>query len=412
VAGHHSIMLQCSNDWRGTELWSAGAPLAERQFMRSISDTMTRLAAMKTRATDFTRGNDRLVDLNAFGSNPGALRARTYTPKDLAPGAPLVVVLHGCTQNAAGYDHGSGWSQLADRHGFALLFPEQQRSNNANLCFNWFVPEDILRGGGEVLSIRQMIDAMTIEHALDRKRVFVTGLSAGGAMAAAMLATYPEVFAGGAVIAGLPFGSAATMPQASDRMRGIGIPGPKALQDVLRQASDYDGPWPTLSIWQGTADATVAPSNANALAAQWRKAHSLAEAPSRSESINGHRRSVWTDSDGREALELFSIAGMAHGTPLDVRAEGSLEQTMPFMIDAGISSTSHIAAFWGLAPAKRGQQQPTQPRPSQDPDPLEGEILGPEKDGDRQRGDSSQERTYLGADKTDIAKVIDDALLR
>ncbi len=378
--------------------------------MRSISDTMARLAAMKTRATGFTRGNDRLVDLNAFGSNPGALRARTYTPRDLAPGAPLVVVLHGCTQNAAGYDHGSGWSQLADRYGFALLFPEQQRSNNANLCFNWFVPQDIQRGGGEVLSIRQMIGAMTIEHAIDQKRVFVTGLSAGGAMAAAMLATYPELFAGGAVIAGLPFGSAATMPQAFDRMRGVGILGPTALQDVLRQGSDHDGPWPTLSIWQGTADATVAPSNANALVAQWRKAHRLAEAPSRSEVIDGHRRSVWTDSEGRDVIELFTIAGMAHGTPLDVGTEGSLEQAMPFMIDAGISSTSHIAAFWGIAPMKGGQKPPPQPRPSRDPEPLDGEILGPQKDLDRQRGDSGQDRTYLGPDKTNIAKVIDDAL--
>lgn len=200
------------------------------------------------------------------------------------------------------------------------------------------------------------------------------------------------------------------MPQAFDRMRGVGTPGPTALQDVLRQASDHDGPWPTLSIWQGTADATVAPSNANALAAQWRKAHRLAEAPSRSEAIDGHRRSVWTDSEGRDAIELFSIAGMAHGTPLDVGTEGSLEQAMPFMIDAGISSTSHIAAFWGIAPMKGGQKQPPQPRPSRNPEPLDGEILGPEKDGDRQRGDSGQDRTYLGPDKTNIAKVIDDAL--
>ena len=92
---------------------------------------------------------------------------------------------------------------LADLHGFAVLFPEQQRANNANLCFNWFVPEDIRRDSGEALSIRQMIEAMVVAHGLDRSRIFVTGLSAGGAMASAMLATYPEIFAGGAIIAGL-----------------------------------------------------------------------------------------------------------------------------------------------------------------------------------------------------------------
>ena len=81
-------------------------------------------------------------------------------PEGLPVGAPLVVVLHGCTQTAAAYDHGSGWSKLADAERFAVLFPEQRRSNNANLCFNWFVPEDTRRDSGEAHSIRQMIEAM------------------------------------------------------------------------------------------------------------------------------------------------------------------------------------------------------------------------------------------------------------
>lgn len=168
--------------------------------MRKVSDTIARLAAMRARQnthpTSFISA-DRLSTLGNFGSNPGALQARYHLPADLSCGAPLVVVLHGCTQNAAGYDHHSGWSQLADEAGFALLYPEQQRANNPNLCFNWFLPTDTARDRGEVFSIRQMIETMVVNHGLDRKRVFVTGLSAGGAMAAAMLATYPEVFAGG-----------------------------------------------------------------------------------------------------------------------------------------------------------------------------------------------------------------------
>ena len=78
-----------------------------------------------------------------------------------------------------------------------MLFPEQNRANNANLCFNWFVPEDTRRHSGEALSIRQMIETMVIAQGIDRSRIFVTGLSAGGAMASVMLATYPDVFAGG-----------------------------------------------------------------------------------------------------------------------------------------------------------------------------------------------------------------------
>jgi len=92
--------------------------------------------------------------------------------------------------------------------GFALLLPEQQRTNNPNSCFNWFQSGDIERGHGEAASIRQMVATMVSDHGIDPARVFVTGLSAGGAMTPVMLATYPEVFAGGAIIGGLPYGAA------------------------------------------------------------------------------------------------------------------------------------------------------------------------------------------------------------
>src|SRR5207248_10109719 len=132
-------------------------------------------------------------------SNPGALRMWTYVPKPLQSSPPLVVVLHGCTQSAASYVNGAGWASLADEHGFVLLAPEQQQVNNHKSCFTWFQPGDIARGKGEALSIRQMIDRAVHDHNLDPSRIFVTGLSAGGAMTSVMLATYPEIFAGGAI---------------------------------------------------------------------------------------------------------------------------------------------------------------------------------------------------------------------
>ena len=167
--------------------------------MRTMSDTMAQFAAFGARQGSFHMPGSspsRLESLADFGSNPGRLRGHGYCPAGLARKAPLVVVLHGCKQNAGDYDHRSGWSQLADLAGFALLYPEQSPGNNPNLCFNWFRPGDTRRDSGEALSIRQMIDAMIAAHGLDRDRVFVTGLSAGGAMANVMLATYPEVFAG------------------------------------------------------------------------------------------------------------------------------------------------------------------------------------------------------------------------
>ena len=217
----------------------------------------------------------RLSDMTGFGANPGWLRARSYIPAHLSRGAPLVVVLHGCGQNAADYNHGAGWSVLADRHGFALLFPEQQRFNNPQLAFNWFAPEDSRRNTGEARSIREMVEALVMAHGIDRRRIFITGLSAGGAMTSVMLATYPDVFAGGAIIAGLPYGGAATMSQALGRMRGRVAQSEDELEVLVRNASAHDGPWPIISIWHGSADYTVHASNAQAILAQWRALHDV-----------------------------------------------------------------------------------------------------------------------------------------
>ncbi len=156
--------------------------------------------------------NSHLTEVHGFGSNPGALRMFKYVPEQ--PELALVVVLHGGTQTAASYDLGAGWSTLADRYGFMLLLPQQQPANNPHRCFNWFLPGDIERDKGEALSIRQMVEAMIRDHDINRGRVFVTGLSAGGAMTSVMLATYPETFAAGGVIAGLPYHTAANVTEA------------------------------------------------------------------------------------------------------------------------------------------------------------------------------------------------------
>jgi len=230
-----------------------------------------------------------------------------------------------------------------------LLFPEQQRQNNPNLCFNWFSPGDNRRDAGEALSIRQMVAAVTARHGLDPARVFVTGLSAGGAMTSVMLAAYPEVFAGGAIIAGLPYGCANTVPQAFDRMRGHGMPRGSELAALVRGASGHDGPWPTVSIWHGTADATVSHGNAQAIIDQWRPLHGAAAAPDHVETVGGHARRAWTDGTGREVIEEYTIVGMGHGTPLDTLSEDGCGASGAYMLEANISSTQLICRFWGLA---------------------------------------------------------------
>lgn len=174
--------------------------------MRKVSDTIVRLAAWRAQQSshlsDFI-GPDRLSTLGEFGSNPGALRSRFYLPELLPDGAPLVVVLHGCTQNAAGYDYRAAGRSSLSRPVLQCCI----RSNSAQ-TIEPLLQLDSSRGYQprlrEALSIRQMIETFVSAHNLDRKRVFITGLSAGGALAAVMLATYPDVFAAGAIIAGLP----------------------------------------------------------------------------------------------------------------------------------------------------------------------------------------------------------------
>lgn len=290
-----------------------------------------------------------LTEVADFGDNPGALRMFTYLPPDLPKRPALVVVLHGCGQDAATYDHGAGWSTLARRYGFALLMPQQQEINNANTCFNWFNPEDTARDRGEAASIRRMIDKMVHDHNINRRRTCITGLSAGGAMTMAMLAIYPEMFSAGAVIAGLPFGIAGNMREALSGMMTSPVRPARELGDLVRNASNHRGPWPRLSVWHGSADRTVHPGNADEIVKQWLDVHGLPEAAMSEADVDGHPRQVWWNAEGQTVVESYTISGMAHGTPLGLAgnderygAEGA------FLIEAGISSSYHIAKFFGL----------------------------------------------------------------
>jgi poly(hydroxyalkanoate) depolymerase family esterase len=290
-----------------------------------------------------------LVEITEFGSNPGDLRMFSYVPGNLQSVPGLVVVLHGCGQTATGYDLGAGWSTLAEHYGFALLMPEQQHANNPQGCFNWFNPEDTARDSGEACSISQMIARMVDEHKIDAHRIYITGLSAGGAMTSVMLATYPEMFAAGAVIAGLPFGVATNVREALNGMFQTPTRPAGELGDLVRNASHHKGPWPKLSVWHGSADRTVNPANANEIVKQWLDVHHLPATPMSEGTVDGYPRQIWWDADGETIVESYTITNMAHGTPLGIAdnderygAEGA------FLIEAGISSSYHIANFFGL----------------------------------------------------------------
>ena len=326
--------------------------------MRGLHSTITRLAKLRGAANDSGHGDGRLHELESFGANPGNLRALTYVPDTFRKGDALVVVLHGCTQHAGGYDRGSGWSELADRHGFALLYPEQRRGNNTNLCFNWFVPADARRGKGEARSIAEMVRKVVETEGIDPARVFVTGLSAGGAMTAVMLASYPELFAGGAIIAGLPFATADTLPDALERMRGSGGPSAGRLAVLAAGAAPRSAKPPILSVWHGSGDHIVAPSNGEHIVAQWRGLHGADETPARIEIVDGHRRRTWTNAAGKPVIEHYVVSGMGHGVPLVTRGDDGVGEPGAHMLETSISSTRHIARFWGLLGGERVAPKP------------------------------------------------------
>jgi poly(hydroxyalkanoate) depolymerase family esterase len=273
-------------------------------------------------------------------------------------------VLHGCKQNAAVYDHGAGWSRLADRYGFVLVFPQQQPTNNPNNCFNWFQPQDTTRGSGETASIRQMVEHAAVKHGVDARRIFVTGLSAGGAMTAVMWATYPDVFAGGAVIAGLPYGTAGTVAEAFESMFQVRARSGREWGDLVRGASPHRGSWPTVSIWHGAADQTVKPQNADELVKQWADVHGVDRGPARRTEVHGYPHSVWRDATGREVMESYTVTGMGHGTPLATGSDGHYGAAGPFMLEAGISSSYRIARFWGLVDGVHAEHAEPEPAKS------------------------------------------------
>ena len=394
-----------------------GSFLAQR---RKWQNMMRKAARMRTAISDSDSQSSHLRETMNFGSNPGALRMFTYLPPDLAGECGLVVVLHGCTQSAAGYDIGAGWSTLAKRFGFALLLPEQQRSNNPNGCFNWFQRGDIERGRGEALSIRQMVEKLVSDQVVDRTRVFVTGLSAGGAMTSVMLATYPDVFAGGAIIAGLPYGAANNVQQAFENMFQCPERPARAWGDLVRDASPHAGPWPRVSVWHGGADVTVVPSNATEIVKQWTDVHGLPVRPSAQAMVDGYPRQTWVNETGEELIESYTIPHMAHGTPLATgEADHECGAAGPFLLEVGISSSYHIARFFRLTsaglhsvssakgefvkivPEKRYVSEPAATRDSIHV--LEGEVLNPE--------DARQEhRRIPPSPHIDIAAVITKAL--
>jgi poly(hydroxyalkanoate) depolymerase family esterase len=312
--------------------------------MFNHSETAAAKRHLRNRAAASTV-DSALVETMDFGPNPGGLKMLSFTPDGLKPHAPLVVVLHGCTQTAEGFARNAGWITLAEQCGFVLLAPEQQPTNNLNRCFRWFKPDDAAR---EAASIEAMIAHAMRLHRHDAQRVYVTGLSAGGAMTSVLLATYPEVFAAGAIVAGLPFGIADSAASAWSAMSGRRS-GSADLAAVVQRASPLATARPRVSIWHGDADVTVHAANADDIALQWVGVHGLTMKDCETETIEGRTRTQWLSSrTGEAVVETNIVHGLGHGMPLATLGDDAIGAVAPHMLEAGVSAAREIARFWGL----------------------------------------------------------------
>lgn len=287
-----------------------------------------------------------------FGDNPGNLNAFVYIPDNAKPGAALVVALHGCTQKAIAFDDEPGWTHVADKYNLVLLFPEQKQMNSAWICFNWMEPGDQTRGSGEAASIADMTKAAIERFDIDPDKVFVTGLSGGGAMTNVMLATYPELYAGGAPVASPPY-KCATNSQESFDCLSRKIKDPKEWGDLVRSASDYTGERPKVSIWHGERDRTVRHNMMEEEVKQWTNVFGLPTKPTRIDKVGKHERAVWV-KDGVEVIEAWTLDRLKHGSPIkpgDGDDECGVESN--YAHDAGVCGPYYMLKFWGVLEPKR-----------------------------------------------------------
>lgn len=297
-----------------------------------------------------------LTPVAEFGNNPGELDMCAHVPSGLPAGRPLVVALHGCTQQAQDYGDGPGWTKLADEYRFALLLPQQTEGNNSSKCFNWFEPTDTKRHdagdtAGEAASIWTMIQKMQADYKTDPDQVYVTGLSAGGAMTAVMLAAYPEVFRGGAIVAGVPYGCARGMVDALNCMNPGKDLSPQEWGKRVRAAAPAHVPAtgaPRVAVWQGSADGMVMPMNAGEMVDQWTDVVGIDQTADKTAVVDGADYRGYADASGTVLVEEYVIPGMDHGVAVDP-AHGC-GKAAPYILDEGICSSRRIVTFWGLSP--------------------------------------------------------------
>lgn len=303
-----------------------------------------------------------LQEVNDFGKNPGNLKMFLYVPQQLknvkTSSIPLVVALHGCSQDAAEIAEQTGWNELADKFGFIVLYPEQKVSNNMTRCFNWFSKADI-RFNGESASIYAMIQYTVQNYSIDPSRIFSYGLSAGGAINAGLLAQYPEVFNTGAVLAGGPYGVANNALEGFQLMKSdTDNYSAKELSDIVKQLHSTPKKFPKLIVLNGEEDRTVNPHCSELLVQQWLGLFEEVNMKPQAMQISSNKdypnveKMYYYHLENRPIVITYKMEGLGHSLPVNP-GSGSEEggKTGTYATDVDFFSTYFLAQDFGLIPS-------------------------------------------------------------
>lgn len=239
----------------------------------------------------------------AHSNSPDQRTYKLYVPANRPSAAmPLIVMLHGCTQSPDDFAAGTGMNALAEKHCFLVAYPAQPSGANANKCWNWFRAEDQQRDHGEPALIAGLTRDILRDYPVDPARIYVAGLSAGGAAAAIVGAAYPDLFSAVGVHSGLAVGSASDIPQAFSAMRS-GSSGAKSIKTA-----------PTI-VFHGTADTTVSPHNGEAVIAQVLATFgklAVSETTGKSPGGRSFRQTRYCIGNGPSICEHWEIVGAGH----------------------------------------------------------------------------------------------------
>ncbi|AOK49382.1 esterase [Burkholderia sp. MSMB617WGS] len=292
-------------------------------------------------AGEWTRADHPLPP--AFGRFVKHLEYGLYVPPGAdTDGLPLVVMLHGCKQDMDQFAQGTRMNLLADRHGFAVIYPEQSLNAHAHGCWHWY--DDTARGGrGEAQAVVALVDTLVTERGFDASRVYAAGLSAGAGLVSLLSLHFPQRFAAVALHSGPAFGDAHSGITAMDVMRRGLHRHPAVVTDALVAPGSHPG-MPALIV-HGDDDRVVAPKNADELAVQFLRLNGLANAEGepaaveRVETSAADARTIDYRRDGESVVRLCRVHGLAH-------AWAGGDDSVPFHSAAGPDASELIWSFF------------------------------------------------------------------